>query len=63
MKKNNNLTQGSALKVLVTFALPFLFANFMQAFYGAADLFVVGQFSGTSSISAVNIGSQVLLQI
>lgn len=60
MKKNNNLTQGSALKVLVTFALPFLFANFMQAFYGAADLFVVGQFSGTSSISAVNIGSQIM---
>lgn len=60
MKNNHNLTEGSVLKVLITFALPFLFANFMQAFYGAADLLVVGQFSGTSAISAVNIGSQIM---
>lgn len=60
MKNKNDLTQGSILKVLIGFAVPYLFASFMQAFYGAVDLLTVGQFSGTSAISAVNIGSQIM---
>lgn len=60
MKKHQNLTQGSIFKVLIGFTLPFLFSSFMQAFYGAVDLLVVGQFSGVSAISAVNIGSQMM---
>lgn len=60
MKNTNNLTEGSILKTLIMFAVPFLFSNFMQSFYGAVDLFVIGQFSGTSAISAVNIGSQIM---
>lgn len=60
MENRNDLTQGNILKVLIGFAVPFLFASFMQAFYGAVDLMTVGQFSGTSAISAVNIGSQIM---
>lgn len=58
--RENDLTQGSIWKNLISFALPFLGANLMQALYGATDLFVVGQFSGTSAISAVNVGSQIM---
>lgn len=60
MNENHDLTQGSILKVLLRFTLPFLFSSFMQAFYGAVDLLVVGQFSSVSAISAVNIGSQIM---
>lgn len=60
MKGTNNLTEGSVLKTLIMFALPFLFSNFMQSFYGAVDLLVIGRFGGTSAISAVNIGSQIM---
>lgn len=60
MNSNNDLTKGNELKVLIAFALPFLFASFMQALYGAVDMFAVGQFSGISAISAVNIGSQIM---
>lgn len=60
MEKEHDLTRGSVLKVLIRFALPFLFSSFMQALYGAVDLMVVGQFSGVSAISAVNIGSQIM---
>ena len=60
MNRNNDLTQGSVLRVLINFALPFLFASFMQAFYGAVDLLVVGQYSGVTAISAVSIGSQIM---
>lgn len=59
--KENNLTQGSIFKGLISFALPYFGANVMQALYSAVDLFTVGQFSGTSAISAVNIGSQIML--
>lgn len=60
MKKELDLTQGNVLGILVRFALPFLFASFMQAFYGAVDLYVVGRFGGAADIAAVNIGSQVM---
>lgn len=62
-EKRKDLTSGSVLGALVSFALPLLFASFMQAFYGGVDLWVVGQFCGISAISAVNIGSQVMQMI
>lgn len=59
-KQNNDLTTGSILGNLIGFMLPYLFSSFMQAFYGAVDLWVVGRFGGTPSISAVNVGSQIM---
>ena len=51
----NDLTQGSVLRVLARFSLPYLLSSFLQTFYGLADLFITGQFNGTDSISAVSI--------
>lgn len=61
--KELNLTQGSVLKVLLQFAVPFLIANVFQALYGGADLFVVGQYDDSASVAAVAIGSQVMQTI
>ena len=47
--KELNLTQGSVPKVLLQFAVPFLIANILQALYGGADLFVVGQYDDSAS--------------
>lgn len=55
-----NLTQGSILKNILVFSLPFLLSNFLQTLYGMADLFIAGQFNGAEVISAVSIGSQVM---
>ncbi|MCL2478052.1 MAG: MATE family efflux transporter [Treponema sp.] len=55
----NDLSQGNVLSKLVFFSLPFLASNFIQSFYTVADMLIVGQFCGTDSMSAVNIGSQV----
>lgn len=55
-----NLTQGSVFKALLSFSLPFLLSYFLQTLYGMADLFIVGQFNGTESTTAVSIGSQVM---
>lgn len=55
-----DLTTGNVARTLTAFALPFLFSNFIQAFYGATDLFVVGHYAGSSAVSAVTIGSQLM---
>lgn len=57
------MTQGSVPKVLLQFAVPFLIANVLQALYGGADLFVVGQYDDSASVAAVAIGSQVMQTI
>ena len=56
----NKLTQGNVYHSLIRFAAPFLLAHLLQVFYGATDLFVVGQFATTADVSAVAIGSQVM---
>lgn len=63
MKQQDNFTQGRVFAPLIRFALPVLFALFLQALYGAVDLLVVGQFGGEKAdvfVSAVSTGSQVL---
>ena len=59
----NDLTEGSLLKNIAVFSLPFLLSYFLQTLYGMADLFIVGQFNGATSISGVSIGSQVMHMI
>jgi len=55
-----NLTEGSIVKNILVFSLPFLLSYFLQTLYGMADLFIAGQFNGAEIISAVSIGSQVM---
>ncbi|MCF0106953.1 MAG: MATE family efflux transporter, partial [Holdemanella sp.] len=58
--KEVNLTEGSVLKNVLRFSLPYLLTCFLQTFYGLADLFITGQFNGASTITAVSIGSQIM---
>lgn len=58
--KSRNLTNGSILGNIVAFSLPYLLSYFLQTLYGLADLFVVGQYDGVSSTTAVSVGSQVM---
>lgn len=55
-----NLTTGSVFKTLLGFSLPYLLSYFLQTLYGMADLFIIGQFCGVESTTAVSIGSQVM---
>ncbi|MCD7928389.1 MAG: MATE family efflux transporter, partial [Oscillospiraceae bacterium] len=54
-----DLTQGSLVKNLIWFSIPYMVASFLQTFYGMADLFVVGRFLDAASITAVSVGSQI----
>lgn len=55
-----NLTTGSVFKTILSFSLPFFLSYFLQTLYGMADLFIIGQFNGVESTTAVSIGSQVM---
>lgn len=55
-----NLTTGNVLKTVIYFSLPYFLSYFLQTLYGMADLYIIGQFDGVSSITAVSIGSQVM---
>lgn len=55
-----NLSEGSILKNIIVFSLPFLLSYFLQTLYGMADLFISGQFYGADIITAVSVGSQIM---
>ena len=58
-----DLTTGSVFKNVVLLSLPYLLSYFLQTLYGMADLFIIGQFEGVASTTAVSIGSQVMHMI
>ncbi len=58
-----NLTTGSVFKNVIMFSLPYLFSYFLQTLYGMADLFIIGQYDGVASTTAVSIGSQIMHMI
>lgn len=55
----NDLTKGNILSLIFRFSLPFILSNFLQTFYGLADLFIIGQFNKAAEITAVSVGSQI----
>lgn len=66
MKQNESFTEGRIFSPLIRFALPVLFALFLQTMYGAVDLLIVGQFGGELAdvyVSAVSTGSQLMQAI
>ena len=63
MKKETTFTEGKILQPLILFALPVLFALFLQAMYGAVDLLIVGKFASSADVSAVSTGSQIMMTL
>lgn len=54
------MTEGSVLKNVVLFSLPYLLLYFLQTLYGMADLYIIGLYGQTADTTAVSIGSQVM---
>lgn len=58
-----NLTTGSVFKNVILFSMPYLLSYFLQTLYGMADLFIIGQYNGVASTTAVSVGSQIMHMI
>ncbi|MGI5936993.1 MAG: MATE family efflux transporter, partial [Oscillospiraceae bacterium] len=64
MKENtliNDLSRGNLARQLVSFAIPFAAANLLQTLYTMADLVIVGQFVGSTGLSAVSVSGQLTI--
>lgn len=59
MNKDHDLTQGNLVRTVILFAVPFLFANLIQALYGAVDLMIIGWYCDKEAVAAVSTGTQV----
>lgn len=57
--KQRNLTEGNVIQTLLSFSVPFIIANIIQALYGAVDLMVIGRYCAPESVAAVSTGTQV----
>lgn len=57
--KQRDLTEGNVLQTLLSFSVPFIIANVIQALYGAVDLMVIGRYCSPESVAAVSTGTQV----
>ncbi len=55
-----DLTQGSIIGNISRFSLPYMLSYFLQILYGLADMFVIGQFCGVDSTTAVANGAQIM---
>lgn len=57
---SKNFTQGSIMKQLLFFALPFMASNALQVLYSTIDMVIVGKYVGTVGLSAVSQSSLIL---
>ena len=50
---SKDMTEGSPLKLILTFAIPMLIGNIFQQFYNMVDAIVVGRYEGENALAAV----------
>lgn len=55
-----DMTQGSPMKLIVSFSLPLLAGNVFQQLYNMVDSIVVGNYVGSSALTAVGTGFPVV---
>lgn len=62
MKKSYemDMTNGPLLKKLLIFAVPLMLSGILQLLFNAADIIVVGQFTGSSALAAVGSTSALI---
>lgn len=56
----NNYTQGNLTKQMIKFSIPFMLSNALQLLYSIVDMIVVGQYVGSSGLSAVSMASNII---
>jgi len=66
-KKNSGaittMTEGSPLKIILTFAFPMLIGNVLQQFYNMVDSIVVGNYVGKLALAAVGTGFPIIFMM
>ena len=58
-KTQVNLLEGSILKAMISFAIPFLISNIFQQLYNTVDTIIVGHSLGNVSLAAIGASSPI----
>ena len=59
-----NMTEGPIFSKLLKFSIPLIFSSLLQLLFNAADIVVVGRFSGDNALAAVgSTGSLINLLV
>lgn len=61
MTGNDTLLKGRITRALLKFAIPVMLSSILQVLYSTVDLIIVGNFSTNADMSAVVVGSQVMM--
>ena len=62
-KQVTDFTEGSVLRHLLTFSIPMLLGNLLQALYNTVDSIWVGRFLGANALAAVSVGFPVIFAL
>ena len=54
MKRNANMLNGPLWSSLITYTVPIILTSILQLLFNAADLVIVGRFSGSINVAAVS---------
>lgn len=54
MKRNANMLKGPLWSSLITYTIPIMLTSILQLLFNAADLVIVGRFSGSINVAAVS---------
>lgn len=60
-KKMKDMTKGSPLKLIVTFAIPMILSGILQQCYNLADSLIAGRFAGVEALAAVGVSTPITM--
>lgn len=60
MATTTDLTKGDIRKTLIIYAIPMVLTSLMQSLYSITDMIIVGNFIGSTAVSAINNGSLIM---
>ena len=58
-----DMTQGSPIRLLLTFSFPLLIGNLFQQFYNMADTIIVGRTLGVNALAAVGATGSIMFLV
>ncbi len=61
--RQNDMTSGSPMKIILWFMLPIFIGNVFQQFYNMADAVIVGKFVGNNALAAVGSTGTIMFLI
>ncbi len=59
-EQRNDLTSGNVLKVLITFAVPFILSSLLQMAYTSVDVYFMGRFASASALAGTFQGMGII---